>query len=140
MKKLDFKLLSSEHRNFDFLRFVVVGILNSALTYALYVLLNMVLAYQVAYAISFSAGIFFSAQLNSKFTFKTKLNTWKLARFCFIYFLNFCVGLGLLSILVDYLQWSDVTAPVLVLLATTPIGFLGSKYVLVQKFPTHTID
>lgn len=114
-------------------RFMFVGVINSALTYILYVLMNLILAYQAAYTISFAAGILLSAQLNARFTFKTTLTAGRLFKFGVVYIFNYCLGLALLVVCVDFFRWHEAVAPVAVLAVTVPVGFLGSKFILTKK-------
>jgi putative flippase GtrA len=114
-------------------RFVIVGIINSLATYGLYLLLNFFVAYEIAYTISFAAGILISARFNASYTFKTALILRRLLKFAGFYILNYCLGLGCLAVFIDYLHWHETIAPIFVLMITGPIGFLGSKYVFGRK-------
>jgi putative flippase GtrA len=114
-------------------RFVIIGVFNSALTYVLYLLLNLILVYQIAYTVSFVVGILISAHFNARYTFQTTLTVRSLLKFGTVYCLNYFLGLGLLVICIDYFHWPEEAAPIAVLVITVPIGFLGSKYVLIRK-------
>jgi GtrA-like protein len=57
----------------QFVRFLLVGGLNTLMTYIIYMSLVFCVSYSTAYTITYVLGIFISCYLNSQFVFKKKL-------------------------------------------------------------------
>ena len=93
------------------LKFVITGVINTGLTYLIYLLLLWVLDYRVAYLLSFVTGIAISLVLNSKFVFKTELTFKKTASFVAAYFVQLIAGIFILQLLVEQTSISRAFAP-----------------------------
>ena len=114
-------------------RFVGVGALNTLLTFLLYQALLFAVPYQVAYTLSFAAGIVFSAVVNARVTFGTTLTARTGLRFAAFYLFNYGLGLALLTVLVEFGGISPVIAPVLAIVLLLPVSFFGSRIALLGK-------
>lgn len=106
------------------------GALNTGSTFVLYWLLLLVLEYQLAYAISFVAGILLSYVINTKFVFRTDYNLRKLILFPLVYIATYFVGAVVLDISVSRFGVDTRIAPFLSICATLPLTYLLSKLVL----------
>jgi putative flippase GtrA len=111
-------------------KFLMTGIINSGLTYLIYLLLLFVLNYRVAYLLSFVSGIAIALVLNSKFVFKTALTLRKASGFVAAYGLQLLVGILVLQLLVEHNTVSTSIAPLCVMVITVPLSFLMSRYAL----------
>lgn len=111
-------------------RFLMGGALNTGSTFVLYWLLLLVLEYQLAYAISFVAGILLSYVINTKFVFRTDYNLRKLILFPLVYIATYFVGAVVLDISVSRFGVDTRIAPFLSICATLPLTYLLSKLVL----------
>lgn len=115
------------------LRFVVGGALNTGVTFLLYWLLLLFLNYQVAYALSFIAGIGLSYALNTRFVFRAK-HTWtKLALFPLMYFCTYLVGAFVLKLAVAYFNVPAQWAPIVSVCVTLPLSFVMSRLILFDR-------
>jgi putative flippase GtrA len=115
------------------LRFLLTGATNTVATYLLYLLLQLVLPYQGAYAISFVAGIAFSYWLNIRFVFRSGHTTARALAFPFVYLVQYLAGALLLAFLVERIGMAQEVAPIVVVVATLPLTFLLSRYVLARR-------
>ena len=111
--------------NYDALRFLIAGGLNTALSYLVYLALLLVVNYQWAYALSWVFGlllviIFYPSKVfvGSQNSFKKQITV------AGQYVLVFCLGLGLLSLLVDYLNVAAALAAIITMGVTTGLNFL----------------
>ncbi|MEC0227957.1 GtrA family protein [Paenibacillus alba] len=114
----------------EFIRFIVVGMLNTLLTYLVYLLLNNLLNYNTAYAVGYIMGLVFSYFMNTIFVFKGSLTLKKGLQFPFVYLLQFILSECILFILVDQLHFNKTSAPLVVVILTIPITFLLSKLII----------
>jgi putative flippase GtrA len=114
----------------EFGAFLFFGLLNTVLTYGLYLLLLFVANYAVAYSVSYVAGIFLSYVLNARFVFRERLRLSKAVQYPVVYLLQYFLGLGLLYLMVEILRVSKVVAPLAVVLITVPFTFALSRYVI----------
>jgi putative flippase GtrA len=117
-------------RRGEILRFLLTGGVNTAVTYAIYLLAALLVRYQVAYAICFVTGILLSYWLNLRFVFRQAGNWRKLSRYPLVYAVQYVVGALLLEVLVQALGVPVWIAPLVVVASTLPLTFLLSKHVL----------
>lgn len=120
-------------RDHEFGRFLICGGVNTLLTYLIYVGLVMVLPYPVAYTITTILGIFLSYVLNALFVFRRKLSLTAALQYPVVYVVQYFLGLALLYVLVEKAHLSKFFAPLLIVVATTPITFLLSRFVIGRR-------
>lgn len=125
-------LLASRARAPEVTRFLTVGILNSALTFALYQVLLFLVVYRAAYAASFGAGVLFAATMNAHVVFRVRLTFAAFLRFVGVYFINFFLGLSVISLAVERMYVPPRIAPILSVVVLLPVGFLGSRLALLR--------
>lgn len=121
-------------REREFFRFLVVGAINTILTYAIYVALVLFLAYPVAYTVTYAVGILISYYLNARLVFKKKLRLSAALQYPVVYLVQYLVGLALLYVLVELAQMNKFVAPIFNVFATIPITYFASRYVIVRGF------
>ncbi len=117
----------------QFVKFGLVGLSNTALTYVVYALLvTLGLHYQLSNVISYAAGILNSYYWNNKYVFqegeeKKRNHAKALAKVFASYGVTFCIGAVLLYVWVDILGISSYLGPVINLLVTIPLNFILNK-------------
>lgn len=110
--------------------FLIGGGLNTALTYGIYLLLNLFINYQTSYVVAYTSGILFSYLFNSQVVFKLK-KTWKgLLIYPSVYLLQYLIGAALLHVLVESFGMPKEAAPLLIIVALLPVTYILSKAVL----------
>ena len=111
--------------NYDAIRFLIAGGLNTALSYGVYWLLLIWLSYQAAYAMSWVFGLLLVVILYPSKVFVGSQNSRrKQLIVAGQYLLVFCAGLGLLSVLVDYFSILPKWAAIVVMGFTTVLNFV----------------
>ena len=115
----------------QFVRFLQVGVTNTVGTYLLYLALILIVPYVIAYSITFVVGVLFSAWLNARYSFTTRLTGRTLIRFVVIYLINFLLSMQLLIFCVERMDIPQTIAPLVVLAVFTPINFFCSKLALI---------
>lgn len=118
------------------LRFLMGGGANTLATYGLYWLLLVIVAPQIAYAISFAIGVALSYVLNLRFVFRKRHSIKKMALFPLIYMIVYLVGAGALHIAIRYLEVHAGFAPLLSIASTLPISFLLTRWLLTDRSST----
>ena len=116
-----------------FVRFLVAGALNSALTYAVYLILLQAFSYWWAYSVSYVAGIFLSFVLNSLYVFRTPLRWQSLLPYPSVYLVQYLLGLAVVYVGVELLGWDERLMPVAALAVTVPVSFVLTRWVLRGK-------
>ncbi len=114
----------------EFLRFLIVGGLQTALSYGIFLLLNLFLPYPVAYSIAYGCGIFISYFLNVLFVFRENISLASFLKFPLVYVIQYLLGLALLWLFVDRLGLPPAWAMLGVITITVPITFLTSRFIL----------
>jgi len=110
--------------------FVFFGAVRTVLSYGIYLLLVLFLAYPTAYTVSYVADIFISYYLNARFVFREKLRLSKALQFPIVYLAQYLIGLGSLYLLIEVAQLSKFFAPIVVVVITVPCTYLLSRYVI----------
>ena len=82
-------------------RFIMVGVVNVVSTFLLYQLLNLFLAYGLAFTISYAAGIVISLFGNARYVFFTQISRSVLIIYPAYYTSSYMLGLGILYALVE---------------------------------------
>ena len=116
----------------EFIRFVMVGILATALHYGIYFLLqrfiNVNIAYTLGYALSFIANFYLTAY----FTFGKKPSWSKAFGFGGAHLFNYLLHFGLLNTFL-WLGLSKTLAPIPVFAIAIPVNFLLVRFVFKRK-------
>ncbi len=113
----------------EFTRFLLVGATNTLFSYVLYLLLLMAMSPQLAYTLSFAAGIVLSYFLNVHFVFRKTPGLASFLKFPFVYLLQYGVGLLVLTLLIGF-EIDPRLAMAGVIVVTIPVTFLASRFVL----------
>lgn len=119
--------------------FLLVGGLNTAVAYGLYLVLLFVVSYRVAYSGSYVAGIFVSYCLNTRLVFREPLRLSKALQYPAVYLVQYLLGFGLLYLMVEVIHLSKFVAPIAVALLSVPCTFIMSRYVIRGRVPEKTI-
>lgn len=118
------------------LRFLIAGSLNTAATYAIYLLLLPVLRYEIAYSIAYVLGIGLAYLLNVSYVFRVRHSARKLTLFPLAYFAQYLLGILVLRFTVETMGVSRAFALLFSLTITVPIVFLLIRYIL-KSSPGH---
>ncbi|NWB51195.1 GtrA family protein [Pseudomonas gingeri] len=123
----------SRHRSFiDLIKFIIGGSINTAFTYGLYFGLQFAIPYQVAYALAFSIGILFSYWFNATIVFKTPVSWKGFFAFPLVYLVQYLISAVLLSLFIERFDIPQSVAPLVVIIATIPITFVLTRWLLRQ--------
>ncbi len=113
--------------------FLLGGLVNTGFSYAVYLLLNLYLSYQVAYFLAYVAGVVFSYVVNSLLVFGVPLTWQRFLAFPLVYVVQYVSGALMLSLLVEMLGISKTWAPLVVTVALLPLTYLLSKLLLLRN-------
>ena len=111
-------------------RFLLGGGLNTAITYGLYLLLNVRMEYQAAYAIAYVGGILFSYVFNALVVFHVPLSLKGLLAFPVVYLAQYGISALTLNSLVEFDIASESVAPLIAVAFTIPITYILAKKVV----------
>lgn len=114
----------------EVLRFLIMGGVNTATTYALSLLLMHWMRYEFAYSIGYLAGIVMAYALSTTFVFRRPMRARSAARFPLVYAFQFVLSLALLHIAVDVFGMPRWLALGISIAVTMPITFVMSRRVL----------
>jgi len=114
-------------------RYLVVGVVNTAITYVLLVVGMRWLPYLVAYTIVYAFGVALAYWLQSRFVFRVALGQRKAALFPFIGLAQYALGFVLLWALVDRLALPARAAALIVVVTIVPLGFVLSRLLLTGR-------
>jgi putative flippase GtrA len=113
--------------------FIVMGGVNTLYNLGVYLLLERVMDYNLAYTIAYVIGVFTSYYLNARFVFRQPMTVKSLLRYPLVYVVQYIVGLGLMYVFVELLHLDASLAPLPTTTLTLPITFILSRSILSQK-------
>lgn len=116
-----------------FARFLLSGVLNTGITYLLYLGFLQIVSYRIAYTAAFVLGIFISYGLNALFVFRAGIAIRSLIRFPLVYLAQYVLGLVLVSILVEFVGIAAWLAPIFAILVTVPLTFVLSRTIFLSE-------
>ncbi|MEI7539416.1 MAG: GtrA family protein [Candidatus Saccharibacteria bacterium] len=110
-------------------RFLIVGIINTAVGYGSYaILLSIGTQYLIANTIATIIGIINSYLWNRFFTFNSKNKALaEIARFFSVYLVSYCFSMLFLYLIVGHFNINTYLAGVLNIISTTIISWYGHK-------------
>jgi putative flippase GtrA len=111
-------------------RFVVVGVINTAIYYGLYLFLRTIIPYLAAHVTAIFIAMLGSFFLNCYWTFETAPTWSKFALFPFTNATNYVVTTLSVFVLVEWFGVDQRWAPLIAAAAAIPVTFLLSRWVL----------
>ncbi len=112
----------------EFFRFVIVGLVATAIHYGVYRLLDLVIPANPAYAAGYVISFLFNFFLTARFTFKKKATVKKGIGFGLSHLVNFTLHMLLLNLFL-FIGLSDALAPIPVYCICIPVNFLLVRFV-----------
>ncbi|MEC2291470.1 GtrA family protein [Bacillus licheniformis] len=118
--------------NPEFIRFAVVGVVNTLNYYAVYLLLHVLLQlnYMVSHIAAFFVSLVISFFLNCYFTFKIKPTLAKFLQFPLTQFFNLTVSSLFVYTFVNFFKMNSEAAPLASMFLTVPLTFLVTGKIL----------
>jgi putative flippase GtrA len=116
-----------------FFLFIGYGVVNTGITYLIYLLLTFFTHYQIAYLISYILGIVLAYLLNQFLVFRGKSTFKKFFQYPFIYIAQYTIGSFLLYIFVKLFFFPEKIAPLTVSIILIPITYTMNKIVLLKR-------
>lgn len=117
----------------SFIRFVIVGFINTFNYYILYlVFMYLGIPYIFSHSIAFAVSMIGSFFLNCFFTYKTKPTFSKFLQFPMTYIVNYSVTTLSIYILVGVFQMNEFIAPLIAAIIPIPFTYMVSKWILVR--------
>ena len=110
-----------------FLRFLLGGALNTAITYAVFLGLSLVVHYSIAYTITYLVGICLAYVFAATFVFGSGFALSSALRFPPVYAIQYLYGLTALWLLIDVLGSSRAVAMLIVIATSIPLTFLLTR-------------
>lgn len=116
----------------EFIRFVIVGTIATALHYGLYFVLQQAINVNVAYSIGYIVSFIANFYLTAFFTFRKKPSWKKAIGFGGAHLVNYLLHMGLLNLFL-WLGLSKALAPIPVFAIAIPVNFLLVRFVFKYK-------
>ncbi|MFE2065561.1 GtrA family protein [Streptomyces sp. NPDC059467] len=113
--------------------FALVGVVNTATYYGLYLLFLRYLPYLAAHVIAFTLSMIGSFFLNAKFTYRIRPTWRKFLLFPLTNATNFVITTVGVYVIVDMLHVGSKFAPLMASAAAIPVTFVVSRWVMLPK-------
>ncbi|MFJ9930630.1 MULTISPECIES: GtrA family protein [Streptomyces] len=120
--------------------FAVVGVLNTAVYYGLYLLFLNWLPYLAAHVLAFALSMVGSFFLNARFTYRIRPTWRKFLLFPLTNAANFVITTVGVYVIVDVLHAGSRFAPLLASAAAIPVTFVVSRWIMLPGAKFRTAD
>jgi putative flippase GtrA len=120
----------------SFLRFLLTGAANTALTGTLLVAIATEVDMAVAYTIVYVLGLTFTTVLTARYVFRSRLTAGGIACFVAWYLSVYLVGVSVIGLTARQWHASHLLAAAAVLAITAPLNFLGASLVFGPRTTT----
>lgn len=114
-------------------RFVLVGVLNTAVYLGCYWLVHLVAPYLLAHVIAYAVSTIAAFFLHCRITYRTRPTWQKFLLFPLSNVAGFVATTATLLVLVDVLGVGERVAPVLAAVASVPVSFIVSRTILTGR-------
>lgn len=121
------KQLISELIKSSLIKFLIVGVFNTIISYIAFLALIEFLNYSISYSISYCLGIITSYILNGSWTFNQSISLKGMMTYPVVYIAQFFSGWVILKVAVEIFGTTESEAYIASLCVSIPIGFLASK-------------
>lgn len=112
------------------LRFLISGAANTLASWLVYLALTAVVPYTVAYTAAYAFGVVLTYYLNSRWVFKVPMSWRSFLQYPSVYVVQYGLGILLVWLLVENWPATKPYAPLVVVVATLPVTFLMSRFIL----------
>jgi len=127
------KITNFIQRNISFIKFIIVGFINTFNYYLLYLLLMYFNnPYLISHSLAFAISMIGSFYLNCYFTYKTKPTLKKFFQFPLTYVVNYTVTTFSLFLLIDIINLNEFIAPLIAAILPIPFTFIVSRWILAK--------
>ncbi|MFU0790611.1 GtrA family protein [Cerasibacillus sp. JNUCC 74] len=119
----------------EFLRFIIIGVVNTINYYAVYLLLHLVfnVYYMAAHITGFIVSLVVSFFLNTYFTFKVKPTWKKFLKFPITQLFNFSITSLFVFVFTELFQVDSKITPLLAVFITVPMTFMVTGKILKRR-------
>lgn len=117
----------------EYLKFNIIGFSNFVISQLVYISLFSIfkINYIIAYTITSIFSVIASYFLNSKITFKQpRYCAIKLSLSIMVYILEYIINMSVIIFLVNRFNFSQIFAPIITPIVSTPIVFILMRYVI----------
>jgi putative flippase GtrA len=117
-------------------RFIIVGSINTLITWLLFRGLNSFIDYRLSYSVSFAAGIVISYLANAAWVFQQRYSLRSALRYPIVYVVQYIYGLAAIWILVDMIGIARDLSLLVVIGTSIPLTFVLMKLVFRETAAT----
>lgn len=114
----------------EWMRFLVTGGANTLASWLVYLGLNLVVPYTVAYTGAYIFGIVLTYYLNTRWVFRVPMSWRTFLQFPSVYLVQYGLGIVLMWAIVHNWPAMEPYAPLVVVVLTLPVTFLMSRLIL----------
>ena len=113
----------------SFLRFLISGGINTAVTYTAYLSLLKIAGYKTAFTLAYVFGIALAFAINRLFVFQTHRGWRSVIMFPFVYLIQYLASISIVWLWVEKLYLPKEVAPLTAIVVTIPLTFVLSRLV-----------
>jgi len=110
-------------------RFLLVGGINTIVTYAVFVILGLLLPAWVAFTIAFAIGLVIVALGSSRIVFRSQLRLGRIAAFTAWYIVAYAIGQLVVALVSPHGVLELLITSAAIVAVTTPLSYLVGRFI-----------
>ena len=115
------------------IKFLFSGVINTVITYIIYLTLLKLLSYQLSYTIAFIFGIAIAFFLNHTFVFNANKSWKSIAIFPLVYLFQYFFGVLVLWFFISFLGLDPKLGPIVVAILSLPFTYWLCSFIFVES-------
>ena len=127
---MNLSLLSRWVSGNEFVRFIIVGASNTAITFILYLWIANFVDYRIAYTITYALGVVVAYFLSSMFVFKVPVSLSRFFKYPIVYIIQYVYGVMAIWFISETLMVRHEYAMAFVVITSIPLTFVVTRYIL----------
>lgn len=123
-------LSSMNYSSNQFFRFIILGIINTIITYGIYLFCLNYMSYLWSFSLSYICGLLFISFMNLKYVFFKNISFTNIIKNILSYIFQYFISSAMLFIAVNLLSLDKKIALFIVIIVIAPLTFLINRYLL----------
>lgn len=122
-------LLSGSNTTSQFLRFLIVGVINTVIGCAVYLFFVQYMSHTLAYGLAFAIGTIYAVTLHAHVTFDVKLRRHSFVLSALFYLIAYLVNAGVLELTVRGFGVDKRLAILVIVAVSVPVTFVVNRLI-----------
>jgi len=111
------------------IKFLIVGVINTLLTYAIFVVLTFFVATWIAFTFAYAIGLVWTVFMSSKWVFSSRTVPKKILKFSVMHLILFLIGQAVIWFFANQGIRDKLLISAIIIALTAPLSYVAGKFV-----------